>query len=53
MKKNGMIRKMRLISKFMTSQSGRQTIAIPVLSDIIRSKDNPTIKFGQLIEYNK
>ena len=53
MKKNGMIRKMRLISKFMTSQPGRQTIAINVLSDIIRSKDNPAIKFGQLIEYNK
>ena len=37
----------------MTSQPGRQTISIHILSDIIRSKDNPAIKFGQLTEYNK
>ena len=37
----------------MTSQPGYQTIAILVLSDISRSKDNQTMKFGQLIENNK
>ena len=36
----------------MTSQSGKQTVAIHILSNISRSKDNQTMKFGQLIEYN-
>ena len=37
----------------MTSQPGLQTIAIHILPNISQSKDNQTIKFGQLIEYNK
>ena len=41
----------RLTSKFMTSQPGLQSIAI--LSNISQSKNNQTIKFGQLIEHNK
>ena len=45
-------RKIRLISKFMTSQTGKQTIAIHILSNISRSKSNRTMKFGQLIECN-
>ena len=44
---------MPLISKFMTSQPGFQTIAIHILPNILQSKDNQTMKFGQLIEYNK
>ena len=36
----------------MTSQPGKQTIPIHTLSYISRSKDNQTLKFGQLIEYN-
>ena len=44
--------KIRLISKFMTSQPGRQTIAIHILPYIPRSKENQTLKFGQLIECN-
>ena len=36
----------------MTSQPGWQTIAIHILPKISRSKDNQTMKFGQLIEYN-
>ena len=36
----------------MTSQLGKQTIAIHILPNISRSKGNQTIKFGQLIEYN-
>ena len=53
MYKSGLIRKIRFISKFMTSQSGQQSIAIHILPNISRSKDNQTMKFGQLIEYNK
>ena len=37
----------------MTSQPGLQTIAIHILPNISQSKGNQTIKFGQLIEYNK
>ena len=37
----------------MTSQPGLQTIAIHVLPNISQSKYNQTVKFGQLIEYNK
>ena len=37
----------------MTSQPGPQTIAIHILPDISQSKGNQTIKFGQLIKYNK
>ena len=36
----------------MTSQLGKQTIAIPILSNISRSKGNRTMKFGHLIKYN-
>ena len=36
----------------MTSQLGKQIIAIHILRDISRSKDNQTMKFGQLTEYN-
>ena len=50
--KNGSIRKIRLISKSMTSPPGYQTIAIHILPNISRSKDNQAIKFGQLIAYN-
>ena len=52
MYKNILIKTIRLISKFMTSQPGWQTIAIHILPNISRSKDNQTMKFGQLIEYN-
>ena len=47
------MRRLRLISKFMTPQTGQQIIKIHILSDISRSKGNRTVKFGQLIEYNK
>ena len=36
----------------MTSQPGKQTIAVHMLSNISRSKGDQTIKFGQLIEDN-
>ena len=37
----------------MASQPGLQAIAIHILPDISQSKGNKTMKFGQLIEYNK
>ena len=37
----------------MTSQPGQQTITVHKLPNISRSKDNQTMKFGQLPEYNK
>ena len=52
-RKNGLIRKTRLISKYMTSQSDYQTISINILPSISWNKGNQTMKFGQLIEYNK
>ena len=52
MLKNGLIRKLWLISKFMTSQTGQQIIMIHILSNISRSKGNQTMKFGKLIEWN-
>ena len=37
----------------MTSQPGLQTIAILILPNILQTKGNQIMKFGQLIEYNK
>ena len=51
MYKNGLITKIRLISKFIMAQPGQQAIAIHILFNISRSKVNQTIKFGQVIEY--
>ena len=36
----------------MTSQPALQIIATQILPHISQSKDNQTMKFGQLIEYN-
>ena len=47
--KNGLIRKLQLISKFMTSQIGQQLFILPNIS---RNKDNQPMKFSQLIKYN-
>ena len=51
-KKTDLIRKIRLFSKFMTSQPCLQAIAIYMLPNISQSKGNETGKFGQLIEHN-
>ena len=37
----------------MTSQLGLQTTAIQIMANISQSKGNQSMKFGQLIEYNK
>ena len=49
--KNVFIRKIKLISRFMTSQLGKQTVTVNILPSISRSKDNQTMRYGQLIEY--
>ena len=36
----------------MTSQPGQQTIVIHILPNILRSKGNQAMKFGQLTECN-
>ena len=36
----------------MTSQPGKKTIAMQILPNVSRSKDNQKMKFGQLIQYN-
>ena len=46
------LKKIRLISKFMTSEHGKQTIAIKILPNILRSKGNHKVKFGQLNKRN-
>ena len=52
-RENGLLRKVRLISKFMMSQPGQQTITIHILPNISRSKGKQAMKFGQVIEDNK
>ena len=37
----------------MTPQPGLRAIAIHILPNISQSKGNQTMKFGQLIQYNK
>ena len=51
-RKNGSIRKVRLISKSLTSRRGKQTIEVHILSNFWRSKGNQAMNFGQLIGYN-
>ena len=37
----------------MTSQPALQTITIQILPNISQTKEDQTMKFGQLLEYNK
>ena len=36
----------------MTSKTGQQVVAMHILPNISRSKDNQAVEFGQLIESN-
>ena len=36
----------------MASQTGKQIITVHLSFNILRSKDNQTMKFSQLVEYN-
>ena len=51
MYKKGLIRKLRLISRLMTSHTEQQIIAIYLLSNISKSQGNQAMKLGQLTEY--
>ena len=51
-KRPSLIRKLKFISKFITSQTEQQIITIHLLPNISRSKSNHAMKFGQLTEYN-
>ena len=46
------VKKIRLISKCLTSQPGKQAFTIQILPNNSRSKGNKTMKFGKLIEHN-
>ena len=50
-RRNGLIIKIRLISKFMTSQADYEVFTVDILPNIARSKGNHTTKLDQLIEY--
>ena len=52
MEQNGLIRKIMFISNFIASQPGQQTIVVPILLNISRSKGNHRMKFNQLIGCN-
>ena len=52
MSKNDLIRRLRLVSKFMMPETGQQIVAIHILPNISRSRDTQTMKIDQLIEYN-
>ena len=52
-RKNGLIRNIRLVSKFMTLQPGSKTVIVHTLPNISLNKNNQAIKIGQLIEYKK
>ena len=40
------------LSKCMTSQPWEQTISMYILLNTLRNKNNGTMTFGQLVEYN-
>ena len=50
MQENGLKKKLRLISKFLTTQTEQHIIAIEMFSITSRSKGNQAMKFGQLIK---
>ena len=51
--KKAWLKKIRLISKFITSQPGWQRITLHVLMNLSWIKGNQTMKFGQFIECKK
>ena len=48
---NGVVGNLKLISKFMTLQTGKQAIENPILPNILRKKGNKIVTFCHLIEY--
>ena len=52
MQEKGLIRKLKFVSKLMTSNIGKQIITIYTFPNISRNKDNQEMKLGQLIDFN-
>ena len=52
-RKNSVIRKISLSSRFIAPQPGYQTITIHILSNIDELKTNQAMKFDQFIEYKR
>ena len=50
-KENGLIRKLNVISNFLTSHTEKQVIIIQILPNISRNKGNQAIKVSHLIAY--
>ena len=50
--KKGLIRRLRVIPKFITLQTVERIITIHILPNISKSKGNQAMEFVQLIEYN-
>ena len=46
------MKKIRIISKSVTSQPGYETITMHILPNVSRNKGNQAIEFGELIEYD-
>ena len=47
---NGLIRKLKLISRFWMSKPGKETTTLNIFPNISRSNGNQTMKFDQLKE---
>ena len=47
------MRKIRLISNFMTSEPVQKKFAVHTLPNVSRGKSNQPMKFGKIIKYNK
>ena len=52
MQENGLIRKLKFVSKLMTSNIGKQMITIHIFPNISRSKDSQEMKLVRLIHFN-
>ena len=52
MQENGLIRKLKFVSKLMTSNIGTQIITIHIFPNISRSKDNQEMKLVRLTDFN-
>ena len=52
MQEKGLIRKLKFVSKLMTSNIGKQIITIHIFPNISRSKDSQEMKLVRLIHFN-
>ena len=50
--KSDLMGRLRLVSKFMMSQPGKQTITMHILPNTSRNKEIWTIEFARLVDYH-